>query len=300
MNVMIMFITILAVIGLSRYAVYQLRQANVQFIINKRIHHVLHAHETIHSIDRFKPAVLPNRHRLRSSRTQPILILTTIAASLFGVQWWLAFSSIAKLTTGIFYILGCLIILAIQANVRAKREKQFIHEFPDALDLMARAASAGHAIAETMGIVAENFSGLLGTEFKQVSHHLQMGYTLQEALQEAAYRIHLSEFSFFTIIIHLQQQTGGNIVYLLNQLSTTLRKKHRTNQKIKSLSAEAVASGVIIGILPLIIITAIAIFSPNYIRPLITTNTGHMIIVGCLVAQILGMMLMKKLIRIEL
>ena len=209
-------------------------------------------------------------------------------------------TSFVFLSAILAYAIAALILHLYYLNVTSKRKKKFIADLPDALDLMSRSITSGHSITNSINIVAENSSGIMADEFNSIKNNISIGATLQQALEYSAKQVKTSEFYFFTVITYVQQQTGGNIAILLNELAASLRQKISTEKKIQALASEPIASSFIIGTIPFVIISIITLLNPQYMSPLIYNSAGHTIILMCILAQTLGVLMMRKIIRIEI
>ena len=123
------------------------------------------------------------------------------------------------------------------------------------------------------------------------------------SIPEAAMRMQqtmpCAEASFFGIVIQIQQQAGGNLSEALGNLSRVLRDRKKMKMKVAALSMEAKASAVIIGILPFMVAFLVYLSSPNYIMPLFTTPTGHMLLGIAGVWMSMGIFVMKKMMSFE-
>src|SRR5699024_4447353 len=99
----------------------------------------------------------------------------------------------------------------------------FIQQLPDAMDAIVRASQAGIPVTQSIREVGGRFTAPLGPEFKRMGDALLLGHELEEVLDEANLRIELPDFSFFTVCVMLQRETGGSIVEALENLSTIIR-----------------------------------------------------------------------------
>ena len=200
----------------------------------------------------------------------------------------------------IVFIISLLISNIFFKNIINKKNRKFIADFPEALDLMARSILSGHSIISAIKIVSENTTGILADEFNNINRNIALGANLQEALDAVRNHIDIKEFHYFCIITQVQQKTGGNIAILLSNLATGLRKKITIEKKIRSLSSEPITSAIVIGSLPFIVISIIWLLNPNYLTPLIHQKLGQLIILGCILWQIIGIIIMRKIIKIEI
>ena len=114
-----------------------------------------------------------------------------------------------------------------------RRTRQFLGEFPDAIDLMVRAVKSGLPVAEAIQTAADELRNVVAEVFREVTGNLRLGMTLDEALWSAARRIQIPEFKFFVISLAIQQETGGNLSEILQNLGphdATPRSAETENQ----------------------------------------------------------------------
>ena len=107
------------------------------------------------------------------------------------------------------------------------------------------------------------------------------------------------EANFFGIVIQIQSQAGGNLSEALGNLSRVLRERKKMKAKVQALSMEAKASAAIIGALPFIVAALVYLSSPNYIMPLFTTSSGHMILLVSGAWMMIGIFVMRRMINFE-
>ncbi len=109
----------------------------------------------------------------------------------------------------------------------------------------------------------------------------------------------MPEASFFSIVINIQQKSGGNLSEALSNLSRVLRDRKKMREKVHAMSAEAKASAGIIGSLPFLVASAVYFTTPSYIMLLFTTSIGKIIIACCLVWMTIGILIMRKMINFD-
>ena len=181
-----------------------------------------------------------------------------------------------------------------------RRISQFITRFPDAIELLVRGLRAGLPIAETMGAVASEIDGPVGSEFQAVSDRMKIGRTLEAALQETADRLGTAEFQFFVITLAIQRETGGNLAETLSNLAEVLRKRMQMKLKIAAMSSESKASAYIIGALPFIVFGLISFISPSYMGAFFTDQRLMIAGAGGMVWMSIGAFVMRQMINFEI
>jgi tight adherence protein B len=185
------------------------------------------------------------------------------------------------------------------AFMRARRVKAFLEEFPNALDIIVRAVKSGLPLNDGIRLIASESQEPVRSEFRRIVEAQQLGLSIPEAALRMAETMPCPEAGFFGIVIQIQQQAGGNLAEALGNLSRVLRDRKKMKAKVQALSMEAKASAAIIGALPFIVAVLVYLSSPNYIMPLFTTSTGHMVIGVSLIWMSLGVFVMRKMMNFE-
>lgn len=185
------------------------------------------------------------------------------------------------------------------AFMRTRRVKAFLNEFPNALDVIVRAVKSGLPLNDGIRLIASEAAEPVRTEFRRIVEAQQIGMSVTDASLRMQETMPCPEASFFGIVIQIQQQAGGNLSEALGNLSRVLRDRKKMKAKVNALSMEAKASAAIIGALPFIVAFLVYLSSPNYIMPLFTTSTGHLIMGISALWMTMGIFVMKKMINIE-
>lgn len=174
-----------------------------------------------------------------------------------------------------------------------RRVAKFIEEFPGAVDIIIRGVKAGLPVADCFRIIATETSEPVRSEFRQIVESQTIGLSIGEATERFADRVPVAEASFFSIVVNLQQRSGGNLSEALSNLATVLRER-------KKMKAEAKASAGIIGSLPFIVGLAVWFTNPSYMAVLFNTTVGNFIIGACLTWMSIGVFIMRKMINFEI
>jgi tight adherence protein B len=180
-----------------------------------------------------------------------------------------------------------------------RRLKKFLLEFPGAVDIIIRGVKAGLPIGQCLGIIAAESAEPVRSEFRRIIESQSIGLSVGEAVDRLPESVPLAEASFFSIVINLQQKSGGNLSEALGNLSRVLRDRSKMRQKIVAMSSEARASAMIIGALPFVVGALVYISSPDYISLLFTTVTGRMVIGVSACWMAVGVFVMKRLVNFD-
>lgn len=179
------------------------------------------------------------------------------------------------------------------------RTRKFTEAFSDAIDIIVRGIKSGLPVHDCLKIIGKESPEPLGGEFRTLTENIAMGVPIDAALEKMYERMPTSELRFFSIVLGIQAKTGGNLAEALGNLSTVLRARKLMKEKIKALSAEAVASASIIGCLPPGVVTLISITSPAYMKPMFTDPRGHLMLLAGVLWMTMGILVMRKMINFK-
>ena len=182
---------------------------------------------------------------------------------------------------------------------RGRRVKQFLEEFPNALDVIVRAVKSGLPLNDGIRLIASESPEPVRSEFRRMVEAQQVGVSIPDAALRMTETMPCPEAGFFGIVIQIQSQAGGNLSEALGNLSRVLRDRKKMKAKVQALSMEAKASAAIIGALPIIVALLVYLSSPNYIMPLFTTSTGHLILGISGIWMSIGIFVMRKMMNFE-
>ncbi|WP_313197432.1 type II secretion system F family protein [Rhizobium sp.] len=181
-----------------------------------------------------------------------------------------------------------------------RRRNKFLEEFPHALDVMVRSIKSGLPLNDAIRLIAADGREPVKREFQRVVESQKVGLSIPDACARMLQTMPLSEVSFFSIVIAIQSQAGGNLSEALGNLGKVLRERRKMKAKVSALSMEAKASAVIIGALPFIVATLVYLTSPQYMMILFTDPRGHIIMLVSGVWMSIGILVMRNMINFEI
>ena len=218
-------------------------------------------------------------------------LVTGLGALIFGLP--------ILVVIGIALIFGLGLPRWIVGFLGKSRMKKFSLEFPNAVDVIVRGIKSGLPVHECFKIIARESPAPLGPEFQTLVEGLGVGLTLEQALEKMYERIPTPELKFFTIVIAIQQKTGGNLAEALGNLSAVLRARRMMGEKIKALSSEALASAGIIASLPPAVMTMVMFTTPGYMMPLFNDFRGNFMLLMAVGLMATGVFVMKRMISFK-
>ena len=183
---------------------------------------------------------------------------------------------------------------------RKQRFDEFLEHLPDALDLMARALSAGHAFSEAMHMVSAEMPEPIATEFGKTYEEQNLGLSLKLALENLTQRIPLLDLRMCVTAVLIQRETGGNLAEILEKVAYTIRERFRIMGDLKTLTTSSRMSAWLLCGLPIFVTIVITIMNPEYMNVLWKDPRGHYLIATALFLQVAGMMIVRKILRIKI
>jgi tight adherence protein B len=180
-----------------------------------------------------------------------------------------------------------------------RRRQKFIADFPAAIDMIVRGIRSGHSVTDGLNVVAKDAAPPIAREFSAVVTQLRAGVPLGEAMVKLNAAMPVPELRFFTTVMSMQNQIGGNLSGTLGNLSRMLRDRQRLAMKVRTASAEVKASAIAVGSLPFIVAAATSLLSPDYISLLWTDEAGRKVVFMTLGWLCLGILVLRRMARIE-
>ncbi len=156
------------------------------------------------------------------------------------------------------------------------RNRKFIDQFPDALDMIVRSVRSGFPLSVALQMLAENAENPVKEEFRQVVDEIALGRNLSQALGRMASRINEPDIRFFVVVLSVQQETGGNLAEIIGNLSSIIRKRKQLRHKIRAMTSEGRATAWVLGLLPVFVFTALMFLQPKYLEAFWTDPLGMM------------------------
>jgi tight adherence protein B len=182
---------------------------------------------------------------------------------------------------------------------RNGRMIKFEEQFPEAIDLLARALRAGHALTTGLSMVGEEMADPVGPEFRLLFDQQNFGMPLPQALKAFADRIPILDARFFVTAVLTQRDAGGNLSEVLDNLASIIRDRFRVKRQVRVISAHGRITGWILSALPVSLALFFAFSSPDVYRKFYTDPLGIKMIIFALSLQVVGIFVIRKIVQIE-
>jgi tight adherence protein B len=183
---------------------------------------------------------------------------------------------------------------------RKKRFDAFLEHLPDALDLMSRALSAGHAFPEALHMVSQEMPEPIATDFRKAYEEQNLGLSLKLALENLTQRMPILDLKICVTAIMIQRETGGNLAEILEKVAYTIRERFRILGDLKTLTTSSRMSAWLLCGLPIFVALVVTVMNPEYMSVLWKDQRGHYLIAVALFLQISGMLIVRKILQIKI
>jgi tight adherence protein B len=183
---------------------------------------------------------------------------------------------------------------------RKKRLNRFLQLLPDALDLMSRGLSAGHAFTEALQMVSQEMPEPIAMEFRKTYEEQNLGLSLKLALENLVQRIPLLDLRMCVTAVMIQRETGGNLSELLEKVAHTIRERFRIMEDLKTMTLSSRWSAWLLCALPIFLAIYVTLMNPGYMDVLWKDVRGHKLIAIAVIMQLLGMLMVQRIMRIRI
>ncbi|GAA4464800.1 type II secretion system F family protein [Novipirellula rosea] len=182
---------------------------------------------------------------------------------------------------------------------RKRRLNKFGNQMPEALELLGRSLRAGHSLNAGFDLVSKQMEAPLSVEFGRAFEEQNFGIPLEEAIEGMAARVPNMDLRFFATAIILQRQTGGDLAEILDKISHLVRERLQIQGQIQALTGEGRMSGAVLLALPPVLFIVMLKLNYDYVMMLFTDEYGQYMLGGALFSQLLGALMIKKIITIK-
>ncbi|MGO4331830.1 type II secretion system F family protein [Cupriavidus sp. 2TAF22] len=184
---------------------------------------------------------------------------------------------------------------------RRSRRLQLIEaQLPEGADLISRALRAGHSFSSALDMAGNELPEPLGAEFRMTFDELNFGASMHDALTNMADRAPLPDLRYLVIAVLIQRESGGNLAEILGNVSRIIRERMKLLGHVRVLSAEGRFSGIILSVLPFAVAGAMYVLNPTFLDPLASDPVGPWIVGYAVLLMLLGLLWMRKIVRIHM
>lgn len=251
-------------------------------------------------LDRVTGTVTPVQLMIQRSGLKVTVGAIILASALIAiVAFFIADRFAGSLPALAIGLLAATLPFAYIRRAAGKRLLMFEEQFPEAMDLMARALRAGHALPTALKMTGDEIPDPVGTEFKLMFEQQNYGMSLPDALKSMADRMPLLDARFFVTALLTQREMGGNLSEVLDNLAAVIRERFKVKRQVRVVSAHGRITGVVLGFLPPSVALILFLISPAHMRLLIDEPLGRTMVVAAIILQAVGMLIIRRIVDVE-
>lgn len=180
-----------------------------------------------------------------------------------------------------------------------KRLKAFNNQLGDTLVLLSNALKAGYSFAQAIDTVAKNAVPPMSEEFSRAVREMNLGGSVEEALGNMLKRIESADFDLVVTAVAIHRTVGGNLAEILDNIAHTIRERIRIKGEVKTLTAQASASGKLITGLPIALSAFLYFVTPTYFRPMLENVIGWALLIAAAFFIFIGNLIIGRITKIE-
>ena len=196
-------------------------------------------------------------------------------------------------------VAGWQVPLLLVRTIYERRCSRFVDQMVDGLTIMANGIKAGSNPQESMKRVVEIMGNPISQEFSQVLYQMQVGDSFESALNDLGQRIPRPDVQMFVTSINILKETGGNLAETFQTIVLTVRERQKIEKKIQALTAQGLMQGIIVTMIPFILAVVFFVVDPEFIKPMFSTTLGLVLVAAMLGLQIIGGVVIKKVVTIK-
>jgi tight adherence protein B len=196
-------------------------------------------------------------------------------------------------------VIGWTVPKTIVTAMWNKRCNRFVDQMIDGMTIMANGIKAGLSVQQSMERIQENLPNPMSQEFALALSQMRLGRSLEEALNELGTRIPRPDVQMFVTSVNILQETGGNMAETFQTIVYTVRERQKVEKKIEALTAQGVMQGIILTSVPFVLLLIFLVMDPNYVAPMFNTLVGILALIAVLVLQVIGGLMIRKIVKIN-
>ena len=232
----------------------------------------------------------------QGTKMLPVFTLTPVALAAIGF-FALRDIPIFGLLAGLAF--GFIIPAIVMKNLALLRRLKFQGQLVDALMILSSALKAGMSLNQSFEILVEEMPVPMSEEFSMVVRENSMGVPLDECLDHLRKRMPLDDLGLITAAVSVARETGGNLTEIFSQLVITIRDKIKLERKVRALTVQGRLQGLIMSILPIAFALFVKTINPETFNVLLNNRLGQTMLIYAVCSEIIGVILIKKLSKVE-
>ena len=227
-----------------------------------------------------------------------VAFITIVTITLGGLLWFIGGRNIVSFLIGAG--LGIFLPIIYLNSQKSRRLIKFDEQLPDMINLMVNGLRAGYSTMQAMEAVSKELPAPICDEFRRVVQEMQIGVTMEKALENLVRRIPSADLDFVITAINVQREVGGNLAEILDIISHTIRERIRIKGEIRVMTAQVIYSGRILALIPFFIVVILWFINQEYMMEFVNKPACGGLAAGLGIIMIgIGYFIMTRIANIE-
>lgn len=205
--------------------------------------------------------------KLKPAEYVALMIIVGFGAGF--IAWYLVDTAFGVLG----FVIGTFLPRVYVKRQQGKRLIRFNEQLADMLNLMVNGLRAGYSTMQAMEAVSNEMPGPSNDEFRRVVQEMQLGISMEAALDNLLRRIPSDDLDLVITAINVQREVGGNLAEILDTISYTIRERVRIKGEIRVLTSQVIYSGRFLAMMPLLISGALWLMNRPYMMEFFNPET---------------------------
>ncbi len=214
----------------------------------------------------------------------------------FGFGWLMPIPHLLALAAGLAAGSGPFLYVWFKRRARLRRFEEL---FPETLEFVSRSMRAGHAFSVSLEMIHREFQEPVAGEFRRAFEEHNLGLPIEVALEKLAKRVPSLDVHFFVSAVLLQKRTGGNLAEILDKLAYVIRERFKLRGRIRAVSAHGRMTASALSAIPIAVAILMFYTNPDYVKFFFTDDVGNIMMGVAVFLQLVGYLIMKKIVNIE-
>ncbi|OQX53749.1 MAG: hypothetical protein B5M48_02575 [Candidatus Omnitrophica bacterium 4484_213] len=227
-----------------------------------------------------------------------LVYITFLAPFILGVIGFLISGSffVAFICVGFGVILPSLFI----KNFQKRRLKKFEAQLVDGLTSLSSSLRGGLSFLQAVEVLVEELPPPISQEFSLILIENKLGIPLEESLQKLTRRMKSEPLSLTIRAVLIARQSGGDLTAVFSQIVNTIKERNKLEQRINTLTSQGRMQGVLMGVLPIIFAAVVSTTNPSLVQTMLEEPAGQVMLIYALISEIIGVILIRRVCRIEI
>jgi tight adherence protein B len=231
--------------------------------------------------------------------------------ALAGLGFIVGLYGLGYLHSGVFFAIAGFLVPAMVVRVHQNRRRnKFVSQLADALMLLTNSLRSGYGFLKGLELIAKEMHDPIAKELNRMLREVNLGSTVDQAMLNLGKRINSQDLDIVISAYLIQKEVGGNLTEIMEKVAETIRERLRIQGDIRVLTAQGRLSGLIVGLLPLVLFFFFVLRTPDYFKPMfeppmiglmggLHAPLGVLLLLGAFAWQIMGGYFIYRIINIR-